>query len=251
VSAADRKELHLPDVPAVIFERNFIKTAVCELRFPTLLEYETEPPRKLQKELRKDYPLYDEVQAVSVGPDTVGRERRYLFKSRDGKWIASFKSFAIALETSHYTEFDDFAERLNRLLAKSQALIDSDFFTRVGLRYIDEIMIEDNEISGWINDHLIAPLAQGTYGTVERFIQEVRGYASTGPYTFKHGIVGRNASDRQVYTLDFDFYQENVKFDDVLALVSEFNKMSFRFFCWAIGPKARGRLGQESPRKAR
>ena len=136
MSTADRKELNVPDVPTVVFERNFIKTAVCELRFPTLLEYETEPPRKLQKELRKDYPLYDTVQAVSVGPDTVGRERRYLFKSRDGKWVASFKSFAIALETSHYTEFDEFVERLNRLLAKSRALIDSDFFTPVSYTHL-------------------------------------------------------------------------------------------------------------------
>ncbi len=210
-----------------------------------------QPPRKLQKELRKEYPLYEVAQAVSVGPDGIGRERRYLFKSRDSKWTASFKSSAIALETSHYTEFDEFAERLNRLLAKSQALIDSDFFTRVGLRYIDEIPIEDGEISGWVNDQLIAPLAQGVYGTIERSIQEVRGYASTGPYTFRHGIVGRSASGHQVYTLDFDFYEENVKFGDVPTLVSQFNKINFRFFCWAIGPKAREHLGHESPREAR
>lgn len=36
--------LTLPDADRVEFERNYITTAVCELRFPILLEYETKKP---------------------------------------------------------------------------------------------------------------------------------------------------------------------------------------------------------------
>ena len=50
--------LTLPNVDRTRFEKNFIKTAVCELRFPALLEFETKPPVQLQKELRKDFPNY-------------------------------------------------------------------------------------------------------------------------------------------------------------------------------------------------
>ena len=243
--------LNLPDVDAVEFDRNFIQTAVCELRFPTLLEFETKPPTQLQKELRKDYPLYEPVQSVSLGPNDVEKEVKYLFRSKKRDWLVSFRTFAIALETSHYTNFEEFSGRLESLLAKSMPLIDSDFFTRVGLRYIDEILIEDGEISGWIRDELVAPLAQGTYGTVERALQGVRGFARTGSYTFRHGIARSEQGGHQIYQLDFDFYQENVQTESVLTLVSEFNKESFRFFSWAIGPKARKRLGEATPRKAR
>jgi uncharacterized protein (TIGR04255 family) len=244
-------KLSLPDVHPFEFERNFIKTAVCELRFPTLLEYETKPPTQLQKELRKEFPHYERAQVNLVGPGAVENEIRYLFRSKKKDWVVSFKAFAVALETSHYTNFEEFAGRLERLLTKSKPLLDSDFFTRVGLRYVNEIVIEDGELSGWISDALVSPLAEGIYGTVERFFQEVRGFAETGRYTLRHGMVRADQAERQVYTLDFDFYEEDVQFESVLPMISEFNKQSFRFFMWVIGPKARDRLGQATARPAR
>ncbi len=123
--ASSPTTLNLPDVPLVEFERNFIKAAVCELRFPTLLEFETKPPVQLQRELRRDYPHYEPEQSVSVGAGAVGREIRYLFKSRKKDWTVSFRASAIALETTSYTNFEEFSERLKDLLVKSQRLLDS------------------------------------------------------------------------------------------------------------------------------
>jgi uncharacterized protein (TIGR04255 family) len=243
--------LNLPDVQKVEFERNFIKTAVCELRFPTLLEFETKPPVQLQKELRKEYPYYEPAQSVSVGPGVVDRETRYLFRSRKKDWSVAFKASAIALETTHYTNFEEFSQRLENLFAKSRSLLDTDFFTRVGLRYIDEIPIEDGELAGWVRDDLVAPLTQGVYGTVEHFLQEVRGFTAIGRYTFRHGMAGSAQEKHRVYSLDFDFYEENVPFDSVLSMVSQFNQQSFRFFSWAIGPKALSRLGKATTKPGR
>ena len=243
--------LNLPDVLLVGFERNFIKAAVCELRIPTLLEFETKPPVQLQRELRRDYPHYEPEQSVSVGPGAVGHEIRYLFKSRKKDWTVSFRASAIALETTSYTNFEEFSERLKDLLVKSQRLLDSDFFTRVGLRYIDEIPIEDGDLSGWIGDALVAPLTRGVYGTVERFLQEVRGFTDVGRYTFKHGIRDSAKTEPQVYYLDFDFYEENVQFESAHSLVTQFNYQSFRFFRWVIGPKALERLGKATLKTGR
>ena len=236
--------LNLPEVPIVEFERNFIKAAVCELRFPTLLEFETKPPVQLQRELRKEYPYYEPEQSVSVIPGSVGHETRYLFKSRKKDWTISFRASAIGLETRHYTNFEEFFERLQSLLLKSQRLLDTDFFTRVGLRYIDEIPIEDQTIAGWITDLLVAPLAQNIYGSPEHFLQEVRGFTEIGGYTFKHGLKNSDQEKHQVYYLDFDFYEENVSFESVPSMVTQFNLLSFRFFRWVIGPKALNLLGK-------
>jgi uncharacterized protein (TIGR04255 family) len=75
----------------------------------------------------------------------------------------------------------------------------------------------------------------------------VRGQTSSGKYTFRHGIPGVEENKRDLYIIDFDFHKENVEFDKVLPLVSEFNKESFRFFVWAIGPKIKERLGRNIP----
>lgn len=240
--------LTLPDVERAQFEKNFIKTAVCELRFPALLEFETKPPVGLHKVLRKEFPHYEQQQEVSLN-DPRDKELKHLYKSKKGDWIVSFKTSAIAIQTDHYTHFEEFLEQINSVVRKSRPFLDTDFFTRVGLRYINELRIEDGKVDGWIRDDLIAPLTAGIYGTVDRFIQEVRGVTKTGKYTFRHGIPGLTADKRDIYTIDFDFYNENVEAETVLSLVSDFNKESFRFFLWVIGAKGRERLGKLIPKK--
>ena len=239
--------LTLPGAERTRFEKNFIKTAVCELRFPALLEFETRPPVELQKALRKEFPNYERQQ--SVGLDATQKEVRHLLKSKKGDWLVSFKAWSIALETNRYTHFEEFYDQLETVIARSKQFLDTDFFTRVGLRYINEVRIEDGSVQGWIRDDLIAPIVEGVYGPVDRFLQEVRGTAGSGKYTFRHGIAGLEEDKRNLYTVDFDFYNENVEVDAVLPMVSEFNEESFRFFLWVIGPKVKERLGRTIPEK--
>jgi len=51
-------DLSVPDVSRVQYAHNFIRLAVCEFRFPTLLEFEQECPLGFQKAMRKQYPHY-------------------------------------------------------------------------------------------------------------------------------------------------------------------------------------------------
>jgi uncharacterized protein (TIGR04255 family) len=235
--------LTLPDVERTHFEKNFIKTAVCELRFPALLEFETKPPVQLQNVLRKDFPHYERQHGVNLN-DPQEKEIRHLLRSKKGDWLVSLKSSSIAIETSRYTHFDDFLKQIRLVFDRCKPLLDTDFFTRVGLRYVNEVIIEDGKVEGWIKDDLVNPLAEGVYGTVDRFFQEVRGTTKFGKYTFRHGIAGVEPNKPALYTVDFDFYSESVEAEAVLSLVSDFNRESFRFFLWVIGPKVKERLGK-------
>src|SRR5687767_698633 len=109
--------LNPPAVPSVRYTTNFINTAVCELRFPTLLELEAVAPRAFQSSIRKDYPHYEPQIVEQVAGEEVMREHRYLFRSKDQRWTLSVKSYAISLETSKYHDFEDFFERLVRVLS--------------------------------------------------------------------------------------------------------------------------------------
>lgn len=168
-----------------------------------MLEFETRPPVELHKALRKDFPNYERQQ--SVGVNGTEKEVRHLLRSKKGDWLVSFKAWSIALETSRYTYFDEFFTQLQTVITKSRPFLDTDFFTRVGLRYINEVRIEDGNLQGWIRDDLIAPILKGVYGPVDRFLQEVRGTTRSGKYTFRHGIAGLEEDKRNLYTVDFDF----------------------------------------------
>ncbi len=235
--------LSLPEVSRAQFKKNFIRTAVCELRFPAILDYETKPPITLQRELRKEYPEYEKQQAFNVA-DPSEREVKHVLKSRKSDWLVTIRTYSIALQTSRYTHFSEFLERLQYLFDKSLPLLDTDFFTRVGLRYINEIRLDAGGPPGWINDDLIAPIVHGIYGSTDRYVQEVRGSMESGKFTFRHGISSLQKGKEDTYMLDFDFYNENVQARDVMPMAMEFNNEAFRFFQWAIGPKAKEILGQ-------
>jgi uncharacterized protein (TIGR04255 family) len=241
--------LNLPDVRLVEYEKNFITQAVCELRFPALLEFETATPVQLQKQLRKDFPHYERQEGVSIGLEIAKRETKHVFKSRKGDLLVSFKPSAIALETTKYENFHQFRKQLEVLLGRSKDLLDTDFFTRIGLRYVNEIPIGQGNLGDWIRSELVAPLISGVYGRVSRVFQEVRGSTTTGLYSFRHGFPGIEKAEKRLYTIDFDFFDENVPFDSVLDKIDDFNRESFRFFCWTTGPKTRELMGREAVRK--
>lgn len=238
------KILTIPEVPSVRFERNFIDIAVCELRFPTLLELESSPPLKLQAHLRKKYPGYEKQQLLdNSNLEGVPGRYRYLFRSKKSDWTITIHSEAISLETNKYTEFGDFFSRLTELLQFSGPLIDSDFFTRVGLRYINKIPISDGELKGWINDNLLYPLITGPYGVVTKYLSEVRGCTETGEYMFRQ-IVSQKDGNIDAYILDYDYSKEDVEMKHVPSLIQDFNKQNFSFFSWCLGPKAWSYLGK-------
>ncbi|MFO8074262.1 MAG: TIGR04255 family protein [Polyangia bacterium] len=240
--------LTIPEFGKVTCARDFIKTAVCELRIPTVLELENSPPRKFAKAVKHDYPVYNRGHGVAVnfGPGPATQAITHAFYDRKRRWIASFKSSALTLETSHYQGFDDFHTRVMRIVAASKEERDSDFFVRVGLRYINTLPVgQEDGLEGWINKDLATPLLEGTYGSVREFWQTVRGEATSGGYTLRHGLKeiappppGAQRSPTN-YVLDMDFYRENVEEAELDGLLWSLHDESFRLFAWAIGEKAR------------
>jgi uncharacterized protein (TIGR04255 family) len=181
----DIVHLNVPYEESVRYDSNFIRAAVCEFRYPTLLELEENPPVKLQRLLRKRYPHYSRKRGVSVGDAGVAPlGHRYQFESRSRDWTISVRASAVSLETSRYTEFEEFLDRVNELLSSAKNLLDTDFFTRVGLRYINVVSIDDSVLEGWINAKLISALLTNELGVLSQFNTELRGFLSNGQIYF-------------------------------------------------------------------
>jgi uncharacterized protein (TIGR04255 family) len=243
--------LQPPPATSVRYDRNFIRTAVCELRFPTLLELETNPPRAFQKAIRKDFPFY-QAQIVDqvVGPE-ITREQRYLFRSKDQHWTVQVKSFAIALETAKYVDFDDFLRRFKKVMQSAKDFIDTDFLTRVGLRYINWIPVEDGDPKGWLVPDLALPTTGEVLGTLQQFVGSIRGPMEQGNYMLRYALKEddeKKAVQLMNYVLDFDYYAENVELTAVESLVKHFNKTNFSLFKWCLGEKAKKVLGEGRPK---
>jgi uncharacterized protein (TIGR04255 family) len=224
--------LNLPNVTLPEFNRNFIRTAVCELRFPILLELEKSPPVKFHNSLRKDFPLFERRASFNLG--TESKESAYVFSSKDKKWTLSVKPASISLETSQYSSYTDFKTNLKKITAAAKDFIESSFYTRIGLRYIDIIEF-DTPLDAWLNKDIIAPLAAGKYGQVARTWHIMRGVTNNTSYTFQYGV---REEEKQEFTLDFDFYQESVESDKAIDTIDSLHKESLKLFRWCLGEKS-------------
>ena len=237
--------LNVPGAPPANYSRNFIKQAVCELRFPTLYELEgARPPVSFAQALRKEYPIQDLMETVSIGGGGApSRANVHAFRSKRQRWTVTLGASSVKLETAHYGAFDEFKERLALVVKAATPIIDSDFFTRVGLRYINVLPYTRTEVDKWINPSLVGALAAGIYGEVNEHNGRVIGSTPFGGYLLQHGIVIDGKSIPTEYSLDFDLFSEYVQLNEALDTVQKLHDAEFSLFQWAIGPAAKSFLG--------
>lgn len=235
------------------YKRNFLKQAVCELRFPTLMELgDPKPPVALVNALRKEYPhleLANEV-TIGIGGGASGANNTHLFRSAKLNWIVSLKQSALSIETTAYAGFPNMKDRILRVVEAASKIIDSDFFTRVGLRYINVIDSGDDPTDGWVNSDLVHPLLSHQFSGVQEYAGRMHLVADNGGCLLQHGIRlkplqrdGRTATPE--YLLDIDSFRNEVFINDVEASLDAMHAQVFDVFDWAIGDKARKYLSRE------
>jgi len=157
-------------------------------------------------------------------------------------WSVSLRSSTFSLETKNYENFEDFLGRVQWVVEQAVRFIDSDFFTRVGLRYVNMLPVRGDP-TGWLNEDLVKPLTDNVFGNPTKYLQNISGSTSDGQFNFGHGLEDGNDSERS-YVLDFDFYREEVKAEDFKKLLCAFNALNFKLFSWCIGSKASNYLGK-------
>lgn len=244
--------LALPEIENVQFESNYIRTAVCELRFPVVLDLESKPPLSMQKSLRKNYTEFEVQRHFEIGSGNrpaLGAHR-YLMKSPRGEWTIAIKSDSLSLETNKYSNFEEFSTRLQAVTNAAKRTIDTDVLTRLGLRYVNLIPLSPNDpLDEWVNPVIVAEMKTNVFGAIRHTLTEIHGGTSTGKYTVKHGIQPQPdqiGSGLLSYLLDFDFYVNDVPVDRMQSFLRIAHDHNFRLFVWALGERARRGLGAQS-----
>ena len=116
---------------------------ICQLRFPTILSIGSTEPAQFQEAVRSDFPRYaarQDQQSVRVVDGKVEQPApitNYNFISTDGLWKINLTQNFVALSTLRYTRWEDFAQRLDKILALFIQIYQPSFFERIGLRYVN------------------------------------------------------------------------------------------------------------------
>ncbi len=215
--------------PEQHYTRAPVHEVICQLRFPTILMINTTDPADFQEAIRDEFPQYrntpDRGKPTITGtPPNVKLETpppvaNHNFLSADGVWKLNLTRDFIALSTLRYEDWQSFAARLDKPLAKFIELYRPAFFQRVGLRYINFVNREALGLDGTPWSELIARPYAGPLAEEDVTETNLLNYAvdfsckvdsssqlkvHAGPGRMKMNRDGKEILSEPRYILDFD-----------------------------------------------
>lgn len=125
-----------------LYARPPLVEAICQLRFPTILSIGAKEPAEFQEAIRAEYPRYaarseypmPKLTGVGTPSPSVQPQppvTNYNFISQDGKWKINLTNNFIALSTIGYRQWEDFAQRLDVVLAHFIRIYQPAYFERI------------------------------------------------------------------------------------------------------------------------
>ena len=199
---------------------------ICQLRFPTILRIGASEPADFQERIRENYPRYSrnvekQPPKLTQTPQGVRPEPQpdvinFQFVSADGRWKVNLTNCFVSLATPAYSSWEDFARRLDEVLADFIEVYHPAYFERIGLRYINIFSRRALEVEDVPFSALFQPAYLGLLGeddvresAFQRASQDVEMSLAGGCRLKLHvgpGLVKRSGvEDKEVkYILDQD-----------------------------------------------
>jgi len=146
---------------------------ICQLRFPSILKINAGDPVEFQERLRQKCPRYSVHQEQPQARKADGRTEQlppilnHTFISEDGTWKVNLTKDFIALSSVRYTTWEDFAAKLDEVLAMFIQVYQPAFFDRIGLRYVNAFSRKRLQMDELLWDDLINAPFIGVLGEAD------------------------------------------------------------------------------------
>lgn len=273
---------HISPVERFQLENDQLAQVICQIRFsPVLRIRQDDAVITFQEAIREKYSRYGKQQGVHVLLTPIGiqqqtgEDAQHRFEDTDGIFRVVLAPDFIALETTAYSDIDDFAGRISSLAAAVQEHYAPAEIQRVGLRFINELrfagadpkteMIDAIEptLLGAAGAPQLVDVVYGSQQVLELHGEDRRmlvrhGYQPGGttvdPTTMLAAGTPPAELNHPFYLLDIDVFAErNVRYSQeaVEIHVREFNDDIRSFFAWGVREDyRRGRLGQKDAQSA-
>lgn len=243
-----------PQTERVVFARNPLVEVICQIRFPRLMEIESDLPVKLQQRMRAAFPKSETRIVTELFPsEAASRRTIYDFSTGDGSATATLTSDFLALTSRAYVSWDSFYSSLASFVDAAKDIYPIKQFTRVGLRYrnvIDREALNLGEVpwSDLVRRELLGLLAGADFPVgdlVEAANVHLITLSSGASVRLNAALLRSENSDSTAYLIDADFFLE----EDIDALTNatteilgDFNVEAGNLFRWAVTDLVHGAL---------
>jgi uncharacterized protein (TIGR04255 family) len=260
--------LSLEDQPRAVYEYSPLVLTLCQIRFNQILSiWNPVEVGRFQQAIIDDFPimvsnqgLQFEFEAGAKGSSMKSNQvqESWRFADVEDNWAVTLAPDFITLETRTYNDFEDFVQRLTKLVAALMYVFKPSIILRIGLRYMNEI-----RSSAWVNGDwraTIHPVLLGPVGTeifsggsvqslnqINFVSEDSRGlnlqYGLLPAGTIVTPKQGSEPGSDAFFYLDIDVFQEFAPRTMLLghasidAKVQDFHGDIWRIFRWAVTPE--------------
>ncbi len=250
----------LPQYDPEPLERSPLALTVAQIRFPVNMTIPTDDGllARFQGQVRNFYPVLSvgHQAGFSLSPGGIQPQqlstRFFQFTDPERQWTLTLASDALSLETRHYTEADEFMDRLLKVVAAAKDTYDLTIRQRVGLRYVNEIRYPGADTpADWrtqLRPELLGVIADENLArSIVSATQEITFEIPDGNLTIRHGFLpqgnavallpGTEQTSGPFYLFDLDAYNdESGDLDEKTLdkLFRGYNSVIYNLFRWAL-----------------
>ncbi|MGB7533967.1 MAG: TIGR04255 family protein [Halobacteriota archaeon] len=230
------------------YKRNFLSNVLFKLDFPTLSDYGPEKISAFQILIKKEFQILEEKSGVRIEHEFKGTEPieykttkllKWMFFNKTKTRIVLFESDNIIVEFKEYTHFEEYFKIIDLVINSLYQLYPSIVSTRLGLRYINQINIDEEHPFKW--DHLLnRPLLDSISfisdkKDISRYITLIELNKEDYRLRFQYGIANSlypNPIIKKEFILDYDCFtfESLEKKEEILDKVKEFNGVISNMF---------------------
>ena len=257
--------MNFEEFKRVEYKHNILFGVLFQARFPEILRISQEVPVKFQDIIRKEgYP--ELVSDIPLLPSDMPKELKeavstakvFRFFSKEKDWEVSLAQNFLAL-TCHgnYKNYENFRERLEKVLRIFSNIYEPSYFTRIGLRHrniVNKVSFPNSEqkVETFIPEHIFPELTTPIVADIESLQRKSQFNDDNTKATVLHilaqisGKFGhKQLTNEKSYIIDIDCFSESETegIKNVLNICDTFKRANWNIFQWSITEDLRDTMG--------
>lgn len=239
------------------YKNNFLTNVVVQINFAPIKRFFESVPSDIIDILKEDYIFHQgqPVSEVQVNMLTGARIETAIpvweFKSKDNTLIIQLTQNLLKFDFTKYKTFEDLLLHIKKVTSLLEN--DLELISRLGLRYINQIDLEESQPTNWenyIDDSLICQIdkwCNSSRNKIARAMNQIVLNEDDYTLAFNYGIynpIFPNTVMQKQFILDYDCYGKNIEFTNLYNSLISFNFAITTAFEKSIKDGLREKMGK-------
>lgn len=242
------------------YKTNYLTNVIFKIDYPKILDLDIrEPTAEFQKKIFEEFPIMSEIDRQNVKVKlksskvhaTKDKEILWKFTNKKDTKAVFIGSETLSIEYSDYENFNELSQDFNRVFLAFRELYPVAIAKRVGLRYINEIKIDEGhafDLEKYINKNLCSItnqfLSENDKPLRSMHLLELK--ENEYNFKFQYGMFNSgypNPIASKEFVLDYDCSIKDVDINEIFSILQDSNKLIYKWFEKSIEDGLREKMG--------